>query len=60
MAVKFKSKYTAQEIEQLLDSIEASSKGSFVRVDELPEPGDANLSMFYMYNDKVYYVDTDT
>lgn len=60
MAVKFKSKYTAQEIEQLLDSIDAASKGAFVQVDELPDVTDANTSMFYLCDGKVYYIDTTT
>jgi hypothetical protein len=60
MAVKFKSKYTAQEIEQLLDSIDASSKGAFVQVDELPDAVDSNASMFYLCNGKIYYIDTTT
>lgn len=60
MAVKFKSKYTAQEIEQLLDSIDASSKGAFVQVDELPDAADASTSMFYLCDGKIYYIDTAT
>ena len=60
MAVKFKSKYTAQQIEQLLDGIDASSKGAFVQVDELPDATDANTSMFYLCDGKIYYIDTTT
>lgn len=60
MAIKFKSKYTAQEIEQLLDSVDASSKGAFVQVDELPDVADANTRMFYVCNGKIYYIDTTT
>lgn len=53
MAVKFKSKYTAQQIEDILDSIDASAHGSFVRVGELPAPDDANAALFYIYNNQV-------
>lgn len=60
MAVKFKSKYTAQQIEDILDSVGATAQGSFVRVDELPAPDDANASQFYVYDDQVWYVDVNT
>lgn len=59
MAIKFKSKYTAKEIENILDSIGATAQGSFTRVDELPDPADANTALFYIYNDSVWYVNTD-
>ena len=60
MAIKFKSKYTAKEIENILDSIGATAQGSFVRVDELPDPTQANTALFYVYDSKVWYVDTTT
>lgn len=53
MAIKFKSKYTAKEIENILDSIGATSQGSFTRVDELPDPTQANTALFYVYNGSV-------
>lgn len=60
MAVKFKSKYTAQQIEDILDSVGATAQGSFVRVEELPDPNDANAAQFYIYDDQVWYVNVDT
>jgi hypothetical protein len=60
MAIKFKSKYTAKEIENILDSIGATAQGSFVRVDELPDPTQANTALFYVYDNKVWYVNTTT
>lgn len=60
MAIKFKSKYTAKEIENILDSIGATAQGSFTRVDELPDPTQANTALFYVYDNKVWYVDTTT
>ena len=60
MAIKFKSKYTAKEIENILDSIGATAQGSFARVDELPDPTQANTALFYVYDNKVWYVNTDT
>lgn len=60
MAIKFKSKYTAKEIENILDSIGATAQGSFVRVDELPDPTQANTALFYVYDNKVWYVNTNT
>lgn len=60
MAVKFKSKYTAQQIEDILDSVGATAQGSFVRVEELPDPNDANAAQFYIYDDQVWYVNINT
>lgn len=60
MAVKFKSKYTAQQIEDILDSVGATAQGSFVRVEELPDPNDANAAQFYIYDDQVWYVNVNT
>ena len=60
MAIKFKSKYTAKEIENILDSIGATAQGSFTRVDELPDPTQANTALFYVYDNKVWYVNTTT
>jgi hypothetical protein len=60
MAIKFKSKYTAKEIENILDSIGATAQDSFVRVDELPDPTQANTALFYVYDNKVWYVNTTT
>lgn len=60
MAVKFKSKYTAQQIEDILDSVGATELGSLVRVEELPNPKDANTAQFYIYDDQVWYVNVNT
>lgn len=60
MAVKFKSKYTAQQIEDILDSVGATGLGSLVRVEELPNPKDANTAQFYIYDDQVWYVNVNT
>lgn len=60
MAVKFKSKYTAQQIENILDQIDATSKGAFIQVDELPNAKDANTSIFYICDDRIYYIDATT
>ena len=57
MATKFKSKYTAEEIEVLLDSIGSSMKGAIIPVDELPIIENANASSFYLYDGKLYFVD---
>ena len=59
MAVKFKSKYTAQQIEQILDNIHATNQGSFVKVDELPDPNDAATNQFYLLDNQIWYVNTD-
>lgn len=60
MAVKFKSKYTAQQIEDILDSVGATTQGSFVRVEELPDPKNANAAQFYIYDDQVWYINVNT
>lgn len=59
MAIKFKSKYTAQQIEQILDNINATNQGSFVKVDELPDPNDAATNQFYLLDNQIWYVNTD-
>lgn len=59
MATKFKSKYTAQEIEQLLDSIKngfAGDADAIVIVDALPEITTANPSVFYKYKGHIYFI----
>lgn len=56
MAVKFKSKYTAQEIEALLESVESARLGAIIQVDELPDPEKANGSSFYLCGSKIYFL----
>lgn len=57
MATKFKSKYTAQEIEALLESVESAQLGAIIKVDKLPEPSQANGSSFYLYDGKLHFSD---
>lgn len=57
MATKFKSKYTAVEIENLLDAIGSSTQGAIVPVDQLPPASSANTTSFYLYDGKLYFVD---
>lgn len=59
MAVKFKSKYTAQQIEQLLDAVGSTVNGAIIRVEVLPELADALTTSFYECDGKVYYSDGD-
>lgn len=57
MAIKFKSKYTAQEIEALLDLVGATTAGALIRVEELPSVEDAFTSSFYECKGKIYYTE---
>lgn len=57
MAVKFKSKYTAQQIEELLDLVGATTAGAIIRVEELPSAEDAFASSFYECKGKIYYIE---
>lgn len=57
MAVKFKSKYTAQQIEELLDLVGATTAGAIIRVEELPSIEDAFASSFYECRGKIYYIE---
>jgi hypothetical protein len=59
MAVKFKSKYTAQRIEELLDLVGSTVAGALIRVEELPSLEDALTASFYEYNGKIYYVENN-
>lgn len=59
MAIKFKSKYTAQQIEQILDNISAAGQGSFIKVNELPDINEAATNQFYLLDGQMWYVNTD-
>ncbi len=56
MAVKFKSKYTAQQIEELLDLVGATTAGAIIHVEELPNIEDAYSTSLYECKGKIYYI----
>jgi hypothetical protein len=57
MATKFKSRFTAEMVETLLESVESAKLGAIIKVDELPEPSQANGASFYLYEGKLHFSD---
>ena len=56
MAVKFKSKYTAQEIEQILDAVQSAAiSGAIIEVSQLPDVNQATKTSFYKFEDKLFF-----